>query len=357
VNVKIVYNSYHGRYSDSPRVLYKALLAERWGSEHLWLVDPRYAAMFPPGIPTVPVASAAAVAALEEADLLIANCHVDSVDWCKRPQLRYLQTWHGTPLKRIHRAAVGAHAEDGSMDGLDADIARWDYLITPSRAGTELLREAFGYTGAVLETGYPRNDVLNRPDHEERRARVRHGLGIAEDETVVLYAPTFRDDDVTDLDVPLSLDVSALAAHLGEGYRFLVRRHYFHGQRPPLPGDERIRDVSSYSNVSDLYLAADVLVSDYSSVIFDFAVTGKPILLFAYDLEHYRDRLRGFTMDLHVDMPGPVLHHQAELETALLDLAAVRAAFAERYAVFRDRYCHLDDGHATERVVNHLRKS
>jgi CDP-glycerol glycerophosphotransferase len=241
------------------------------------------------------------------------------------------------------------------MDPLDEDIARWDYLITPSRAGTDLLRTAFGYTGAVLETGYPRNDVLNAADSVDRRAQVRRELGIGEDETVVLYAPTFRDDDAVELDTPFTLDAPGLAARLGDGYRLLLRRHYFLGARSPFSGHDRVRDVSAYADVSGLYLAADVLVSDYSSVIFDFAVTGKPILLFAYDLEHYRDRLRGFTMDLAVDMPGPVLEYQADLETALLNLPEVTADYAERYAVFRDRYCHLDDGHATERVVAQLR--
>lgn len=353
--MKVVYNSFNGRFSDSPRVIYEALVAEAASDEHVWLLDPRYAATFPAAVRTVPIASPEAAAALEAADLIIANCHVELDAWTKRPETVYLQTWHGTPLKRIHRAAVGA--PDGeAMDALDADIARWDYLITPSRAGTELLRDAFGYTGAVLETGYPRNDVLTAPHHEQRRARIRQEFGIAADETVVLYAPTYRDDDVTELDVPYSLDVAALAARLGTGYRLMLRRHYFLGHRTEFSGHSRVHDVSAYSDVSDLYLAADVLVSDYSSVIFDFAVTGKPILLFAYDLEHYRDRLRGFTMDLEVDMPGPVLANEAQLAAALVDLPAISAYFAARYAVFRDRYCHLDDGHATERVVAHLRR-
>lgn len=170
-----------------------------------------------------------------------------------------------------------------------------------------------------------------------------------------MYAPTFRDDDVTELDVPLTLDASALADQLGEGYRLLLRRHYHMGQRAAFLGNDRVSDVSLHPDVSDLYLAADVLVSDYSSVFFDFAVTGKPIVLFAYDLEHYRDRLRGFTMDLHVDMPGPVVHRQVDLATDLLNLPAIQADFAQRYAIFRDRFCHLDDGHATKRVIAQLR--
>lgn len=354
--MRVVYNSYNGRFSDSPRAIYETLRSQGDGDEHLWLQDLRYAAAFSTDVCTVPIATPAAVAALESADLLISNTHVQLDEWTKQSGACYLQTWHGTPLKRIHRAAISC--PDGpAMDALDSDIARWDHLITPSRAGTALLRAAFGYSGEVWETGYPRNDALNASDRDERRARLRRQLGLAEAETAVLYAPTYRDDDAIEREVPFALDPTALVDQLGEGHRLLLRRHYFLGQQQPFRGDERIRDVSAHPDVADLYLAADVLVTDYSSVIFDFAVTGKPILLFAYDLEHYRDRLRGFTLDLDVDMPGPILYNQDQLAEALLDLPVIVEHYARRYEAFQQLYCHLDDGHATERVVARLRSA
>jgi CDP-glycerol glycerophosphotransferase len=133
-----------------------------------------------------------------------------------------------------------------------------------------------------------------------------------------------------------------------------VRLHYYLSHRRPLPVGDRILDVSTHRDVTELYLAADVLVSDYSSALFDFAVTGKPILLYAYDFEHYRDRLRGFTFDLEAEGPGPVLTDQTSLAHALLDLSGTTRAFADRYARFRERFCHLEDGHATERVIEHF---
>lgn len=347
--MKIVYNSYYGRYSDNPRAIYRCLRARGPAYEHVWLADPRHAETFPAEVPRVRIASPDAVAALESADVVVANTHTDLDTWAKRPETVYLQTWHGTPLKRIHRAAV-YQPEEAFMNALDAEITRWDYLVTPSRAGTELLQSTFGYTGEILETGYPRNDVLRDEGAAERRARVRRRLGVPEDQTVVLYAPTYRDDDVS-FDVPLGLDVTALTARLGDGHVLWLRRHYFLYHRRPVPDSDRVRDLSAYPEVSDLLLAADVLVTDYSSVLFDFAVTGKPILLFAYDLEHYRDQLRGFTLDLATTIPGPVLRDAGQLAEALLDLPGLRASYAERYAQFRSQYCHLDDGHATERVV------
>ncbi len=350
---KVVYNAFNGRYADNPRAIYEGLLARDVDVEHVWLADPAHLATFPGDVKTVQIASPDAVAALEAADLHVSNCHTNLDTWRKLPGTRYLQTWHGTPLKRIHRSAVFQPGDDIMAD-LDADIARWDYLVTPSRAGTQLLRAAFGYSGPVLETGYPRNDALQAPDAGWRRAQLRQQLGIAEHTTVVLYAPTYRDDDVTRSDAPLGLDLTALTEQLGEDFVVLVRLHYYLRSRRPLPVRASLRDVSTHSDVTELYLAADVLVTDYSSALFDFTVTGKPVIVYAYDLEHYRDRLRGFTFDLDAEAPGPVLTDQASLTDALLDLLGTTRTCADRYATFRQRYCHLEDGHATDRVIEHL---
>jgi CDP-glycerol glycerophosphotransferase len=206
----------------------------------------------------------------------------------------------------------------------------------------------------VLETGYPRNDVLAGPEAATRRLAVRRRLGIADDTTVVLYAPTYRDDQVGGENGTLGLDPEALARRLGDGHLLLVRRHYYLGHQRRLPDTERVRDVSAHADIAELHLAADVLVTDYSSSIFDFAVTGKPIVLFAYDLERYRDHLRGFTLDLDTDMPGPVVLEADALAEVLADLPGLVSRWAERYARFRDRFCHLEDGHASERVVDAL---
>jgi len=350
---RVVYNAFNGRYADNPRAIYEGLLLRDVDVEHVWLADPAHLDGFPGDVKTVQIASPDAVAALEAADLHVSNCHTNLDSWRKLPGARYLQTWHGTPLKRIHRSAV-AQPGDDIMADLDTDIARWDYLITPSRVGSELLRAAFGYSGPVLETGYPRNDALQAPQSARRRALLREQLGISDDTTVILYAPTYRDDDVASADPRLGLDLPALTEQLGQDFVVLLRLHYYLSHRPPVPSDERVRDVSSYPDVTELYLAADVLVTDYSSALFDFAVTGKPLVLYAYDLEHYRDRLRGFTVDLEAECPGPLLTDQTSLTGALLDLPGVTRSYADRYAAFRKRYCHLDDGHATERVIEHL---
>ncbi|GLY20087.1 CDP-glycerol glycerophosphotransferase family protein [Kineosporia sp. NBRC 101677] len=341
--MRIVWNADNGRYADNPRALYEAWTAHgQDGVEHLWLASSRQAATFPPGVATVPIGTPQAVAALEAADVLVSNTHIQLDRWRKRPGATYLQTWHGTPLKRIHRDAAYQPPDD-VMAELDDDIGRWDLLVTPSTEGTRLLRAAFAYPGRVLETGYPRNDVLFAADREARRARVRAELGLPHGTMAVLYAPTYRDDEA-----------AGRVGGLGDNAAVLLRlHHYMYRQSRPANG-RQVQDVSAYPNISDLYLAADVLVTDYSSAMFDFAITGKPILVFAYDLEHYRDRLRGFTLDLETEAPGPVLLDQEALTAALLDLPVVAAAQAERYARFVERFCALEDGRASERVLQAL---
>jgi CDP-glycerol glycerophosphotransferase len=350
----VVYNSFEGRYSDSPRVLFEALSAHAPRGSHVWLADPLHADAFPAGVATVAYRSEECVAALEAADVVVANTHID-MEWTKRPDTVYLQTWHGTPLKRIHRDVLWA--PPGRIDRLSHDVARWDVLISPNRASTPFLRQAFRFQGEVLETGYPRNDVLLSPEAGAIRDRVRRELGIAEGTTAVLYTPTWRDDVVFPeggKQFALHLDPDAVADALGDNHCLLLRLHYMLAGHLGAATHPAVRNVSARPEVSELYLAADVLVTDYSSTMFDFAVTGKPMVFHAPDLAEFQGTVRGFYFDLAPEAPGPVLETEDELVAALLDLPAVRDRYGEAYARFREKYCHLEDGHATERVLTRL---
>ena len=351
--MRIVYNAFNGRYADSPRALHRGLLARGVEAEHVWLQDERFVGGFPADVTTVPISSPAAVAALESADVLISNTHIQLDRWEKSPATFYLQTWHGTPLKRIHRAAASVPGEE-VMRALDEDIARWDALVSQGPAATRLLREAFGYAGTVLETGYPRNDVLLAPDAAARRAALREELGIADGTTAVLYAPTYRDDTVDAADAPDGLDLEQLVSRLGPAYTVLLRQHYYLYRRPVRTGLAGLVDVSDNPDIADLYLAADAMVTDYSSAMFDFAVTGKPLLLHPYDLERYRDQLRGFTFDLDTEGPGALVLDPEVLAESLLALPETSAEDAARYAAFRRRWTALEDGHATDRVLDRV---
>lgn len=351
--MKIVYDSFAGRFSDSPRALFEAL-RDRTDLEHTWLADEAHASGFPADVSTVPARGPEAVAALEAADLVVGNTHIE-VDWTKRSDARYLQTWHGTPLKRIHHDVLWA--PEGRLEYLDLDVARWDALISPNHASTPVLRRAFAFDGEVLETGYPRNDVLVGERGHQVRARVRRDLGLGDGVTAVLYAPTWRDQATLldpDSDVPLGLDVAAAATELGDDYCILQRLHYFNTARRPAAQGDNVRDVSFHPDIAELYLAADVMITDYSSTMFDFAVTGKPLVFHAWDLAEYGGTTRGFYLDLEQIAPGPVVAEQEQVLDALRDLDGVAKRYRARYERFQATFCHLEDGHATERVLARL---
>ncbi|MGY1776620.1 CDP-glycerol glycerophosphotransferase family protein [Geodermatophilus sp. SYSU D00804] len=351
--MRIVYTSFRGLFSDSPRAVYEALVARGDDVTHTWLTAPVAESAFPADVETVPFGSPESIAALEAADVVVSNDHVP-LDWEKRPDAFYLQTWHGTPLKRIHNDVLWA--PEGRLAYLEHDIARWDAMLSPNPYSTGRFRQAFGFRGPVHETGYPRNDLLSSPERDAVRARVRAGLGIDDDARVVLYTPTWRDDLVfegtgeRDFDFPV--DLADFTDRLGKDHVLLLRLHNMVSDRLESIDGMPVQDVSSYPDIRDLYLAADVLVTDYSSTMFDFAVTGKPIVLFPYDLDEYRDRLRGFYVDLEEVAPGPIVTTSGELVDALADLDAVTAEHADRYRSFRETYTALEDGNATGRVLD-----
>ncbi len=270
----------------------------------------------------------------------------------------YLQTWHGTPLKRMQHDAVSTQGrKPGYLERVAAKTATWSALLSPSPYATAAFRSAFRYDGPVLELGYPRNDVLVAAP-AERGDLTRRALGLAADARVVLYAPTFRDDARKDGHFAWDGVVgwAALVDGLSEQTVVLVRRHDVVRGSLKIPDElaDRVVDVSSHPDMQDLLCAADVLVTDYSSVMFDFAILDRPIVLFCYDLEHYRDDLRGFYLDLEAEAPGPIVATPEALRRALLAAERSPDGDAARRRRFRERFAPLDDGHAAARVVDEV---
>jgi CDP-glycerol glycerophosphotransferase len=353
--MNIVYVAFRGHFSDSPRAIYEELVARGIDATHTWLSAPHTQATFPDDVATATFGSPESIAALEGADVVVSNDHIP-LDWEKRPGTTYLQTWHGTMLKRIHNDVLWA--PEGRLAYLEHDIARWDLLLSPNAVSTERLRGAFGYAGPIHETGLPRNDVLSSPRRDEVRAQVRADLGVGDDQKVVLYTPTWRDDLVFKKtgprDFEFAIDIDDFTDRLGTDHVLLLRLHNMVMDRLEVVDGSPIRDVCSHPDISDLYLAADLLVTDYSSTMFDFAITGKPMLFLTYDLEYFRDELRGFYFDLAEVAPTPLLSTSKELLEAIEDIDAISAEHAERYTRFRETFCHLEDGRATARVLDLL---
>ena len=274
----------------------------------------------------------------------------------KREGQLYFQTWHGTPLKRIahdrvHLDFFNWHHRRQLLVARDG----WDYLLSQSEFCGRSLSSAFRYSGPLMELGYPRNDVMLAPEREEIRARVRRGLGIAEGAQVVLYAPTWRDNMRVGrvFEKVLYLEPEKMVRDL-EDCVVLVRGHYNSVKAAEeVDPDRRIIDVTRYPDIADLYVAADALVTDYSSVFFDFVLVDKPMVFLAPDLHAYRDDNRGFYLDYHDTVPGPICQTTEEVVAAL----GGPDTFAGRRKEFRRTFAPHDDGHASARVVDAILKA
>jgi CDP-glycerol glycerophosphotransferase len=327
--------------------------------EHLWAITD-WSVPVPDGGTGVLRGTQEYYEALARSKYLISNDDMQP-PFRKRDGQVYLQTWHGTPLKRIGFDITNPQFISGTayFDHLARDVAQWDLLLSPNPFSTPIMRRAFRYDGEIAEYGYPGNDLLCRADAAEVTARVRDRLGLPAGKRVVLYAPTWRDNQVyangRRYRFDMRLDLERAWRELGEDHVFLIRGHHHNGDDVPAGmRDGFALNVTAYPDITELYLVSDVLVTDYSSAMFDYAVTGRPILFFTYDLAEYRDSLRGFYFDFEADAPGPLLADSAEVIEAIRDVDAVAAAHRHAYQRFAARFCSLDDGKAGVRVCDRL---
>lgn len=271
-----------------------------------------------------------------------------------RPGQELLQTFHGYPAKSM--GVMLWEAKHYTPRRIDAELARtsadWDLILTPSPEMDEYYRREYRYDGPIHNEGYPRDDVLVSPEAEHFREEARARLGIAPGQKAVLYAPTWRDDQATNwrsAELTKHLDLEAASAQLGPDYVFLMRGHRFHaraGERST--STARLLDVTDYPEINDLILASDAAVLDYSSLRFDFALTGRPMLFLVPDLANY---VRGFLYSFEDSAPGPLLDTADQVIAQLRDLPGLTEKYADEVARFNATYNRFQDGKAAERVV------
>jgi CDP-glycerol glycerophosphotransferase len=230
------------------------------------------------------------------------------------------------------------------------------------------MRRAFRFTGEICETGYPRNDALvaaaaasgngSMRDADPGSAAIRQRLGLRPGLKVAMYVPTWRDnqhDEAGRYLLDFRLDLAAAADRLAGEWVLLIRGHHLMAggiQAAAIPGFTI--DVTGYPDVGDLLRITDALITDYSSVMFDFAPTGRPMLFFTYDLESYRDKLRGFYFDFESEAPGPLLATSDQVVAAVADIDSVAAKYAAAHSAFTARFCPLDDGKASARACDRI---
>lgn len=368
---KVVFETFMGRqYGCNPKWIYEYMISRPEFDDYKFVWVARDEAKLEEmkqleRTEAVMLRSGAYYRACASAKYIITNSNLDNGIIKKDGQI-FLQTWHGTPLKKLRCDIV---AEKGNaMNSLkeiysknDMDIVRFDYFISPSAYCTEKFTSAFnlkklGKEDIIIETGYPRNDLLFNYDEKDVRA-VRESLCLHEGKKVILYAPTFRDNqhDGGGYTYDTHVDFDRLMEKFGEEYVVLFRAHYFVASRFDFSRYEGfIYNVSDLDDITPLYLISDILITDYSSVMFDFANLERPMLFYMYDLEEYDKDIRGFYFPVE-ELPGPILGTEAELLDAIGNIDDVERKYASQYEAFNDKFNYLDDGNAARRVVNELK--
>ncbi|MGI8457404.1 MAG: CDP-glycerol glycerophosphotransferase family protein, partial [Propionibacteriaceae bacterium] len=354
----VLLRSYYGEICGcNPLAVHQEL--RRLGTDHTiyWAVRDHSVVVPEGGIPVI-YESAEWYRVLHQAEYYVDNMH-QPLYHRKPPHQVQVQTFHGYPFKQMGVSHWSQQQRDvAHVRSYLARAADWDYLVSPASYGTAALCAEFGFPNEVLEIGYPRNDVLQDARAAPLRVEVRRRLGIADHQTAVLYGPTFR-DQLSRNDFVASmidfLDVAELSRLVGPDVVVLIRGHAFNArtaERVATSGN--VVDVTDYPDIAGLCLASDAAVLDYSSLRFDYALTGKPMIFMVPDLEIYLGRTRGSMFAFEPTAPGPFVSTTAEVAAAVADLDGVRARFAEPYATFRRDYLDLDDGLAARRLVERV---
>jgi CDP-glycerol glycerophosphotransferase len=352
----VICESFFGKsYSDSPKYIYEYLNKTYPGKyKFIWVINNKKT-----NIPYNPVKVKRY--SIRYAYYL-ARCKYDVFNvrppqWVrKRKGNVFLETWHGTPLKKLVfdqeevTAASPLYKQQFYKQSRD-----WDYLIAANYFSSEVFRRCFMYNNVMLETGYPRNDIMHYENRDEIAKGIRAKLGIPTDKKTILYAPTWRDDEFYgkgEYKFALQLDLHRMKQELGKEYVVLLRTHYYIADSLDVTGLEDFAfNLSKYDDISELYLISDLLITDYSSVFFDYANLKRPMLFFTYDLEKYRDVLRGFYIDMVKEVPGPLLFTSDEVIDAIKNINNITEEYKERYEAFYEKFCGLEDGHASQKVA------
>jgi CDP-glycerol glycerophosphotransferase len=355
----IVFESGLGKqYADSPRYIYEELLRRGDTRKKVWIYSGQHKFTDPNTI-AVKRLSMEYFWHLARAKYWIVNQNLPFYVTRRNAGI-YVQTWHGTPLKRMLNDIEDIQGRDeGYLERVTRAISQWSYLLSPSPYATEAMRSAFAYKGPILELGYPRNDPLLEPSAPTRAQAIKNTLGIPDEHKVVLYAPTFRDDAGNGkgrFTFQLPFDLETFNERFGENTVLLLRMHVLVSSGISVPNElaGRVLNLSAYPEIQDLYLVSDVLITDYSSVFFDYALLRRPIVFFAYDLDNYRDNLRGFYLDYDKELPGPIVRDEEELWDVLGEALSGQQALTGPSDAFIAKFAPHDDGFSARRVVDEI---
>ena len=338
-NDLILFECFFGRsISDNPLAIYESIDKTRYRCVILVNNPSDF-----PNYPTVKRKTVKAFFYMRKAKIIINNSRMPRY-WLKRKEQFYLQTWHGTPLKKlVHDLDLfdmpSASNKEKYLRMFDRETKKWDYLISSCEHATNCFKSAFNFKNKILEIGYPRNKKLYEVNHDIDK--IKEKLNIPLDKNILFYAPTYRDNQNTGVGKYFfndKLDYQLLTEQLKDTI-VLVRYHYAITTRNSLNYNNVI-DVSNYQDISDLYLVSDILITDYSSVFFDYSILKKPFLFFTPDIEEYKNELRGFYLDMNSDFPTKPTNNTNELIEQIKQIGTYDfESFSDKYNPQKNKEC------------------
>ena len=282
----------------------------------------------------------------------------------KREGQVFLETWHGTPLKKLaldmDRMDMGGSTDiENYHEQFRVTCKDWDYLVSQNKFSTDIFRSCFAFKDRpILQIGYPRNDILINDNSPAKIREYKEKLGLPLDKKIILYAPTWRDNEYSEkgkYKFASKLDFDKAKEKLSDEYIFIVKYHYLVSDKIDwTPYKGFVYTFDETKDIAWLYLVSDMLITDYSSVMFDYSILNRPMLFFAYDLEDYKENLRGFYFDFVNDIPGPISRDTDQL---IKDIKEYNEdSWKEKYKNYHDKFNGIDDGHASQKVIDVIKK-
>ncbi|OEL01084.1 hypothetical protein AST12_11075 [Staphylococcus succinus] len=351
---KISYYSYWGdQYSCSPRAIYKQLIQKNTKFKNVWIFND--VNMPVEGNPIkVKKNSLKYWYHLATSKYFVQNTNMP-LDYKKRKGQIELQTFHGTFMKTMgfDTPEFKFETRQYKIDDFQSKVDKWNYVSIPSNYMLEKAQSAFNTKVKPIKSGFPRNDLIF--ESLNRKEEIKNNLGIPDNKKVILYAPTWREGKSANI----PLDIDLMQKSLTDEYILLVRAHYMVSNNMDIRKNYPFAiNVSSYPNVEELYAITDILITDYSSVMFDYAYLKRPILFYSYDLEKYLYGERGVYLNYENDVPGPVVRTTKEIIENIDDIKNIETKYSNSYEAFYNKFCQYGrKGDSANQVISQFIKN
>jgi CDP-glycerol glycerophosphotransferase len=361
----ILFESFNGKLpSDNPLAIYQEFMKQKDSSWHLyWGVKKQYLAEAIEKYPdyhVIPRFSLKWLFITTRANFWVFNSRMPI--WLKKNKgTIYIQTWHGTPLKKlgadIKKVAIPGTNTQKYHNNFAEESKRWDYLIAPNDYSKDIFKRAFMFENRFLEIGYPRNDILlKKKDDLSFKNQLKRKIIGKDSGKVFLYAPTWRDDyyiSKGNYKFFMPFELEKVTALLDENDTLIIRPHYLVGDSIDVSKYKKNVCVCMNEDINDLYLISDALITDYSSVMFDYAHLKRPMLFYAYDFDYYKEELRGFYFDYYSELPGEIVKNEPDFYDAFSELVSagqIEEKYQQKYDFFFHKFCK-NSSSASQKVV------